>query len=182
MRRQHRLLGQQATLRRVRETILRRVRETITDSAARAGPDRLMVLTLSGHSERPVPGDHHGGWCLRDGTLHHTETVELLAAAPPSAHIVVITDTCYAAAFADVFADAPATTVLLAACARSQTMLNYPVSEFVSRLERPTFPEGTPTCAPTTRRRCDSAHFTRQAGRWSALPRPSKTGQPRAKA
>jgi hypothetical protein len=86
------------------------------DSAARTGPGGLLVLTFSGHSERAVPGEHGGGWCLRDGTLHHADTVRLLAAAPPSAHLVVIADTCHAAAFATVFADVPATIVLLAAC------------------------------------------------------------------
>jgi hypothetical protein len=125
-----------------------RVGAAIAGAAGRIGPDGLLVLTFSGHSERAVPGEHLGGWCLRDGVLRHTRTAELLAAAPPSAHIVVVAETCYAAAFATVFAAVPATTVLLAACAENQATLNLPYSEFVVALERLTFPDGraNPRC------------------------------------
>lgn len=133
---QRRLLGADATMGRVRDCIV--------DSAARTGPGGLLVLTFSGHSERAVPGEHDGGWCLRDGTLHHTDTVRLLAAAPPSAHLVVIADTCHAAAFATVFADVPVTIVLVAACGENQTTLNYPVSQFVVTLERLILHHGVP--------------------------------------
>ena len=102
------------------------------------------MLTFSGHSERPVPGAHDGGWCLHDAALRHAETAALLAAAPASARIVIIADTCYAAACAAAFAGVPATTVVLAACAENQATLNYQHSEFVHKLERLTYPGGKP--------------------------------------
>jgi hypothetical protein len=137
---QHALLGADASV--------DRVREVVAESAGRTGPGGLFVLTFSGHSERPVPGGHGGGWCLRDGVLQHTETAALLAAAPPAAHLVVVADTCHAAAFSRALAAVPAATVLLAACAENQATLDYPVSMFVAELERLTFPGGTanPEC------------------------------------
>jgi len=131
---QHRLLDALATV--------SRVRTVLAACAAATGPDGLLVLTFSGHGERPVPGEHHGGWFLHDGVIRHADTVELLASAHPSAHIVVIADTCHAAAFAEVCAAVPATVVLLAACGAEQTTLNHPVSEFVSALVQHTLPEG----------------------------------------
>jgi len=125
-----------------------RARAAIEGSAAAVGPGGLLVLTFSGHSERPVPGEHDGGWCLHDAAQRHVETAALLAAAPASARIVVIADTCYAAACAAVFTGVPATTVVLAACAENQATLNYQHSEFVKRLERLTYPGGraNPDC------------------------------------
>lgn len=140
VRSQRRLLGADATI--------RRVRHAIADSAVGIGAGGLLVLSFSGHSERAVPGEHRGGWYLRDGALRHAETAELLAAASPSAHIVVVADTCYATAFASAVARVPAAMVLLAACGENQATLNYPVSEFITRLERLTFPNGAanPDC------------------------------------
>jgi hypothetical protein len=136
IRAQQALLGPDATT--------ERTRAAITASAADIGPGGLLVLTFSGHSERPVPGEHDGGWCLHDAALRHVETAALLAAAPASASIVVIADTCYAAACSATFAGVPATTVVLAACAENQATLNYQNSEFVQKLERLTYPGGTP--------------------------------------
>jgi hypothetical protein len=84
-----------------------RVRVAIAGAAAGTGPGGLLVLTFSGHSERPVPGEHDGGWCLHDAALRHVETAGLLAAAPASARIAVIADTCYAAACAATFTGVP---------------------------------------------------------------------------
>jgi hypothetical protein len=124
------------------------VRAAIAGAAASTGPGGLLVLTFSGHSERPVPGEHDGGWCLHDAALRHAETAALLAAAPASARIIVIADTCYAAACAAAFTGVPATTVVLAACAENQATLNYSRSEFVRKLERLTYPGGraNPEC------------------------------------
>jgi hypothetical protein len=133
---QHTLLGPDATV--------GRVRAAIAASATSTGPRGLLVVSFSGHSERPVPGEHDGGWCLHDAALRHTQTAALLAAAPASAHIVIIADTCYAAACAAAFTALPATTVVLAACAGNQATLNYQHSEFVQTLERLTYPGGTP--------------------------------------
>jgi hypothetical protein len=95
-----------------------------------------------------VPGEHDGGWCLRDAALRHVETATLLVAAPGSARIAVIADTCYAAACAATFAGVPAATIVLAACADNQATLNYQHSEFVHKLERLTYPGGrlNPDC------------------------------------
>ena len=151
-------------------------------SAAAIGPGGLLVLTFSGHSERPVPGEHDGGWCLHDAALRHAETAALLAAAPASARIAVIADTCYAAACAATFTGVPATLIVLAACVENQATLNYQHSAFVKKLERLTCPGDMPnpdcrsyawlrrelrkdtpdverpTYAPTTRRPYASAH------------------------
>ena len=120
----------------------------IAAAAAAIGPGGLLVLTFSGHSERPVPGEHDGGWCLHDAALRHVETASLLAAAPASARIAVIADTCYAAACAAVFTGVPATTIVLAACAENQATLNYQHSAFVKKLERLAYPGGrlNPDC------------------------------------
>lgn len=136
VRAQQTLLGPDATT--------GRVRAAIEGSAAGTGPGGLLVLTFSGHSERPVPGEHDGGWCLHDQALRHAETAGLLAAAPASARIVVIADTCYAAACSAAFIAMPATTVVLAACAENQATLNYQHSEFVKKLERLSYPGGRP--------------------------------------
>jgi hypothetical protein len=121
-----------------------RTRAAIAASAAATGPGGVLVVTFSGHSERPVPGKYGGGWCLHDQALRHGETAGLLAAAPASAHIVIIADTCYAAACAAAFTSVPATTVVLAACAENQATLNYRQSQFVKTLERLTYPGGRP--------------------------------------
>jgi hypothetical protein len=121
---QYRLLGSAATLTRVRNLLA---------WAATVGDQGLLVLSFSGHSSRPVAGTE-GGWCLRDGVLAHTETAALLRALPRSAHLVVVAETCYAAAFADAFAELAPATVLVAACAAYQSTLNYPVSRFVTEL------------------------------------------------
>ena len=119
-------------------------RAAIAGSAASIGPGGLLVLTFSGHSERPVPGGHNGGWCLQDQALLHTETAALLAVAPATARIVIIADTCYAAACAAALTRGPATTVVLAACAENQATLNYQHSQFVNKLEQLTYPGGRP--------------------------------------
>ena len=136
VRAQQTLLGPDATT--------RRACAAIAASAAGIGPGGLLVLTFSGHSERPVPGEHDGGWCLHDRALRHAETAALLAAAPASARIVIIADTCYAAACAAVFTGVPAATVVLAACAENQATLNYQHSAFIKKLERLTYPGGQP--------------------------------------
>jgi hypothetical protein len=140
IRTQQALLGPDATI--------ARVRAAIAGAAAAMGPGGLLVLTFSGHSERPVPGEHDGGWCLHDAALRHAETAGLLAAAPASARIAVIADTCYAAACAATFTGVPATTIVLAGCAGNQATLNYQRSEFVRKLERLTYPGGrlNPDC------------------------------------
>jgi hypothetical protein len=116
----------------------------LAGAAAGTGPGGVLVVTFSGHSECPVPGGHGGGWCLHDQALRHAQTARLLAAAPASAHIVIIADTCYAAACAAALAGVPATTVVLAACAENQATLNYQHSQFVTKLEQLTYPGGTP--------------------------------------
>ena len=136
VRTQQALLGPDATT--------GRVRAAIAAAAAAMGPGGLLVLTFSGHSERPVPGENDGGWCLHDAALRHAETAALLATTPKSARVVVIAETCYAAACAATFTGVPATTVVLAACAENQATLNYQHSAFVRKLEWLTYPGGRP--------------------------------------
>jgi len=136
VRHQHLLQGAQASL--------GVVRETIAHHAGRTQPGGLLIISFSGHSARPVPGSHVGGWALGDGVLYHDQTARMLAAVPPQARIVVLTVSCYAAAFAGVLPGLAASTVLVAACGTSQAIVNWPVSEFVTTLERLTFPGGTP--------------------------------------
>jgi hypothetical protein len=136
VRTQQALLGPDATT--------ERIRAALAASVAGIGQGGLLVLTFSGHSERPVPGEHDGGWCLHDQALRHAETAALLVTAPASARIVVIADTCYAAACAAAFTGVPAATVVLAACAENQATLNYQHSEFVHKLERLTYLGGGP--------------------------------------
>jgi hypothetical protein len=125
---QHRLLDARATA--------SEVRATLAVAARGIGRGGLLVLSFSGHAERPVPGEHLGGWYLHDGPIRHTETAACLAEAPPTTRVVVVADTCHAASFTAVCAAIPATTVLLAACAANQSTLDHPVSEFTAALVR----------------------------------------------
>jgi hypothetical protein len=138
IRRQQHLLGADATRDRARGAIAR--------AATDLHPDGLLVLTFSGHSDRGEP-DNHGqrdtSWCLYDGTLAFSELADALSAAAPSARVIVVAATCYAAALAQ-WTDWPTTLVLLAACDDYQTILTGPTSSFIIRLERLICPLGQP--------------------------------------
>src|SRR5207248_6184616 len=111
---QHHLLGVDACV--------GRVRGALAEAAANLDPSGLLVVTFAGHSERGEPdeqGNRDIGWCLYDGTLPLRETAQLLAAVPATGRVVLVADTCYAAAFAR-YASSASTLVLLAACAENQ--------------------------------------------------------------
>lgn len=144
--RQEQLLGTEAT----RD----RVRGAITRAAAGLSPGGLLVLTFSGHSDRGEP-DNHGqrdtGWCLHDDTLAFGELADALSVAAPSARVIVVAATCYAAALAQ-HPRWPTTLVLLAACDDYQTILSGPTCSFIIRLERLVCPRGqsNPRCTNYT--------------------------------
>ena len=136
--RQHRLLGADATRDRVRGAISR--------AATDLHPDGLLVLTFSGHSDRGEPDDNSqrdSSWCLHDDNLAFGELADALSVAAPSARVIVVAATCYAAALAQR-TDWPPTLVLLAACDHYQTVLTGPTSSFIIRLERLVCPHGRP--------------------------------------
>lgn len=131
-----------------------RVRESIVQAAAGLEPGGYLVLTFSGHSERGDRGDRDEPvmkWCLYDGTLRLLEVAGLLAAVAAHARVVVVSDTCYAAALARYVGSRPRL-ILLSACAENQITLLRPRSEFVARLERLVLADGTrhPDCASYT--------------------------------
>lgn len=132
---QRRLLGRQAT----RD----RIRHSLEAAVADLAPDGLLVLTFTGHSDRGETGPHgvHDiQWCLYDGTLPLAEITQILAALPSDAYIILVSDTCFAAAPAH-FAVA-ATLVLLAACGADQQTLARPATGFVARIEELVLPAG----------------------------------------
>jgi len=137
---QRRLLGSAAT----RD----RVRAAITGAAAAIDPHGLLVLTFAGHSERGEAGVQ---WCLYDGGLPLHEVADMLTGVPASARIVVVNDTCYAAALATLVQPSLAL-VLLAACGADQLTLARPTSDFVVRLEQLVYPAGirNPSCTTYT--------------------------------
>lgn len=150
---QVRLTGERATCDGVRRAVGR--------VARLLAPGGLLVLTFSGHSER---GPSRAGWCLHDGVLRLPEVASLLATVPRDTCVVVVADTCYAAALAQAVDPGPVpglgpalgpgpvpgpALVLLAACGAGQCTLDRPSSEFVERLERLVLPGGVrdPACA-----------------------------------
>ena len=133
------LLGEQATR--------ARVRDEIAVAVARLDPDGLLVLTFAGHSERDKVEPDETSWCLHDGGLSVRAVSALLADLPATARVIVVSDTCYAAALGQHVATA-ATVVLLAACGEDQCVLMLPRSDFVVRLESLVLPDGArnPSC------------------------------------
>jgi hypothetical protein len=135
--RQHQLAGASAT----RE----RVSRALASATTELDPHGQLLLTFTGHSDRGEPdasGRREISWCLRDGTLGLAEVAALLRALPSTAMIVVVADTCYAAALS-AFA-MPAPLVLLAACGAGQQILARPAVTFTALLEQLVLPGGRP--------------------------------------
>jgi hypothetical protein len=137
---QRHLLGPEATVDSVRGAFSQAVEEI--------GARGLLVLTFVGHSEDVEQSKAGAGWCLYDGTLPLAEMAEILATAPATAFLVVVSDTCYATALAAF--PLPATTVLIAACGAEQLTLARPTVGFIARLERLVKPDGVPNPDCTT--------------------------------
>jgi len=115
----------------------------LRQAAAELDPDGHLLLAFTGHSDRErtdPDGPPDIGWCLYDGTLPLAEVAALLSAAPPTALITVIADTCYAAALSGFTISA--TVVLLAACGANQEILANPATGFAARLEQLILPGG----------------------------------------
>ena len=122
------------------------VAETIAHGATALAHDGLLVVTFSGHTEWKHDQTF---WCLHDGEFPLGELAAGLAGAAASARLVVVADTCYAAALRR-YADLAATLVLIAACGEDQNTINRLTSEFMVRLEQLTYPDGSRNAACTT--------------------------------
>ena len=143
--RQHQLLGTHASR--------ARTGHALREAAAGLDPHGQLLVAFTGHSDRePTAPDQPPAiaWCLHDATLPLAEVAALLSAAPPTALITVIADTCYAAALSGF--TIPATVVLLAACGANQQTLANPAEGFVTRLEQLVLPGGQPNPRCTTYR------------------------------
>jgi hypothetical protein len=126
-----------------------RVRAALQRAATELDPRAQLLLTFTGHTD---PDDHRAdgsrdvAWCLYDGALRLAEVAALLAAVPPTARIIVVSDTCYAAALSRY--SIRATVILVAACGASQQILARPATGFAARLEQLVMPGGrrNPQC------------------------------------
>jgi hypothetical protein len=94
----------------------------------------LLVVTFSGHTERGDGPIETARWCLVGGGVTLSQIADHLALLPPTARLVILANTCYAAAIAQCLRGAqPA--VVIAGCGDDQTMIERARSEFVVRLE-----------------------------------------------
>lgn len=110
------------------------LRDALEHAAAVLSEDGLLIVTFSGHTERgdgPIDTAH---WCLVGGGLPLSQVADHLARLPPAARVVIIADTCYAAAIARCLRGAQRALVI-AGCGDDQTMIVRRRSEFVVRLE-----------------------------------------------
>ena len=94
----------------------------------------LLILTFSGHTERGDGPIETARWCLVGSSLTLAQITDQLALLPPAARLVIIADTCYAAAIAHCLRGGQLA-VVVASCAEDQTMIERARSEFVVRLE-----------------------------------------------
>jgi hypothetical protein len=121
------LAGEHATTTAVVHALLR--------ASAVLAHDGLLVLTFSGHTRRGEGPLDTARWCLFDGGLELSQITCQLALFPEAARLVIICDTCYAAAIAATLVGAQRVLVL-ASCSKDQTMVERVSSEFMVRLER----------------------------------------------
>src|SRR6185436_3286654 len=106
IREQEVLRGAEATRARVLESLAERV--------ARLPPGGLLVLSFAGHSERDQVDPELTSWCLHDGGLDVRAIAAQLARLPASARVIVVSDTCYAAALGRHIASAASVTIVAA--------------------------------------------------------------------
>jgi hypothetical protein len=110
------------------------LRDALRHAAAALSADGVLVVTFSGHSERGDGPIETARWCLVGGPVTLSQIADQLAQLPPTARLVIIADTCYAAAIAHCLRGAqPA--IVIASCGDDQTMIERARSEFVVRLE-----------------------------------------------
>lgn len=109
--------------------------QALRRAAAVLAEGGLLVVTFSGHTERGDGPIETACWCLVDGTLELSRIAAAIAELPASTRLLVICDSCYAAAIASVLSGAqPA--LVVAGCADDQTMIERLHSEFMVRLEQ----------------------------------------------
>lgn len=103
-------------------------------AAARLDDDGALVVTYTGHSLRGDGPAAATRWCLADGDLAIVELGAMLRCLPTSARVVVVVDSCHAAALARL-APFRQTVIVLAACGEDQWTMNRGRSEFVQRFD-----------------------------------------------
>jgi len=123
---QRTLAGEQATA----DAVL----EALRDAGAVLADGGVLVLTFSGHTERGNGPIGTARWCLVQGGLELSRIAHHLALLPRSASVVVISDTCYAAAIIRALVGTQAV-IVVAGCGEEETMVIRARSEFVVRLE-----------------------------------------------
>jgi len=106
----------------------------LRDASAALADDGLLVLTFAGHTERGDRPIEAAQWCLFDGGLELSQIAAELARFPARARLVIIVDSCYAAAIARVLAG-PQPALVLACCGEDQTTIDRASSELMVRLE-----------------------------------------------
>lgn len=121
------LVGERATLGAVQGAL-----DAATTELA---DDGLLVLTFSGHTERGNGPIEDTRWCLADGPIRIAGVAARLARLPATARVVVIVDSCYAAAIKHVPLG-PQPFALIGGCQEEQTMLERARSEIIVRLEQ----------------------------------------------
>ncbi|MFC7247129.1 hypothetical protein ACFQO7_32035 [Catellatospora aurea] len=127
------LLGTMATAAAMRHEIVR------TRHLLRQGG--LLFLSYFGHSIRTGPASTDVSWCLQDAQVPVAGLGRLLSRLGAGTRVVVVVDSCYASALGGCL-PARGDWVLVASCAAYQTTMNLPSSEFLTKLESVTFPEG----------------------------------------
>jgi len=108
--------------------------DALDRAAAAIGDAGLLVVSFAGHTERGDGPIETARWCLVGGGVTLAQLADGLARLPPAARLVIIADTCYAAAIAAVL-HGPQPAVVIAGCGEDQTMIERAHSEFVVRLE-----------------------------------------------
>lgn len=124
---QRRLIGLQAT----KQAVLAALQHA-SEALAEGG---RFVLVFSGHTRRGEGPPETAQWCLVDGGLALGEVASALARLPVTAELILINDTCYAAAIAEVLCG-PQRAIVLASCGAEQTAIMRERSMFAVRLER----------------------------------------------
>jgi hypothetical protein len=107
----------------------------LDDAGARLDDGGLLVLMFAGHCERGDGPIETARWCLADGGLEIAALAAQLAQLPTQTCVVIIADTCYAAAIAAVFTG-PQPVLLLASCGEDQTTVARRSSDLMVRLEQ----------------------------------------------
>lgn len=107
----------------------------LSDAAEALTDDGLLVLTFSGHTVRGDGPIEAARWCLFDDGVALSQIAGELARLPGDGRVIVICDSCYAAAIACTLTGSQPVLVL-ASCGEDQTMVDRRQSEFVVRLEQ----------------------------------------------